>query len=282
MHQRKRRGISKVRGCYDSMEEKVKLNYKGSNLEISYNFREEAEEPILFIHGLGCSKESFKDVWNFAEFENYTILTFDLLGFGDSSKPKAFSYTMEEHAEICKLIIEKFGLEQIHLVGHSMGGAIGLLLIEKIPSKIVSFINLEGNLIGEDCTYSREAVRYSLEDFEGGVFEDFKSGIEDGKDLAASTSPSTRRVFYNWLSKSDAYAFYRSSESLVEWSDSRELLKMFVELDIKRCYVFGEMNKNLPVIKMLGDVPKVEISNSGHFMMSDNPEETYQKLLEGL
>ena len=264
------------------MEEKVKLNYKGSNLEISYNFREEAEEPILFIHGLGCSKESFKDVWNFAEFENYTILTFDLLGFGDSSKPKAFSYTMEEHAEICKLIIEKFGLEQIHLVGHSMGGAIGLLLIEKIPSKIVSFINLEGNLIGEDCTYSREAVRYSLEDFEGGVFEDFKSGIEDGKDLAASTSPSTRRVFYNWLSKSDAYAFYRSSESLVEWSDSRKLLKMFVELDIKRCYVFGEMNKNLPVIKMLGDVPKVEISNSGHFMMSDNPEETYQKLLEGL
>jgi len=263
------------------MGEKVKLNYKGNTIEISSDFRKEAEESILFIHGLGCSKESFKDVWNFAEFKKYRILTFDLLGFGDSSKPKWFSYTMEEHAEICRLIIDKLGLEKIHLVGHSMGGAIGLLLIEKIPSKIVSFVNLEGNLIGEDCTFSREAVRYSLEEFEKGFFEEFKSRIEDGRDLAASTSLSNR-LYYNWLSKSDAYAFYRSSESLTKWSDSRKLLKMFVERDMKKWYVFGEMNKNLPVMEMLGDVPKIEIANSGHFMMCDNPEETYQKLLEGL
>ncbi len=279
MHPKKKRGISKVQECFDSMEERIEVNYKGSNLEISFNLRKEAEEPIIFIHGLGCSKESFKDVWNLPEFKKYTILTFDLLGFGDSSKPKWFSYTMEEHAEICKLIVEKLGLEKIHLVGHSMGGAIGLLLIEKIPSKIVSFINLEGNLIGEDCTYSKEAVRYSLEEFEKRVFEEFKSRIKDSKDLAASTSLSTR-LYYNWLSQSDAYAFYRSSESLVKWSDSRKLLKMFVELGIKRWYVFGEMNKDLPVIEMLGDVPKIEIANSGHFMMCDNPEETYKRVLE--
>jgi hypothetical protein len=41
------------------MEEKIKLNYKdkGNNFEISSNFRKEGEESILFIHGLGCSKD---------------------------------------------------------------------------------------------------------------------------------------------------------------------------------------------------------------------------------
>jgi hypothetical protein len=158
-----------------------------------------------------------------------------------------------------------------------MGGAIGLLLIEKIPSKIISFINLEGNLIGEDCTYSREVARYSLADFEKRIFKDFKFKIKGTEDLASSTSLSDR-LFYKWLSKSDPYAFYKSSESLVKWSDSKRLLKMFVDLGIKKCYVFGEKNKNLPVIKILDNVPKIQISNSGHFMVIDNPQEFYQKL----
>jgi hypothetical protein len=45
--------------------------------------------------------------------------------------------------------------------------------------------------------------------------------------------------------------------------------------------VFGEMSKDLKVLKML-DMPKVQISRSGHFMMIDNPEEFYQKLLRSL
>ncbi|MBU4480698.1 alpha/beta hydrolase, partial [Patescibacteria group bacterium] len=187
-------------------EQMIEITYQGLKLKIAANFKKSGEESILFLHGLGCSKDSFKGVWDFPEFEKYTILTFDLLGFGESSKPKEFSYTLEEQAEICKLIIEKLNLAKINLVGHSMGGAIGLLLIEKIPSKITSFINLEGNLIGEDCTFSREAIRYSLEDFEKIFFNDFKFKIKDTKGLASSNSLSNQ-LFYRWFSKSDPYAF---------------------------------------------------------------------------
>jgi hypothetical protein len=43
-----------------------------------------------------------------------------------------------------------------------MGAAVSLLLIDRVPNAIVSFVNLDGNLIGEDCTVSRKAVEYSL------------------------------------------------------------------------------------------------------------------------
>nr|QNO56475.1 2-succinyl-6-hydroxy-2,4-cyclohexadiene-1-carboxylate synthase [Methanosarcinales archaeon ANME-1 ERB7] len=256
------------------MSDKIELVHKDIKIEISSEFRTGDAESIMFIPGLGCSKDSFYDVWKSPGFERYTILTFDLLGFGDSSKPKAFSYSMEDHAEICKLIIEKLCLEKIHLVGHSMGGAIGLLLIEKVPSRILSFTNLEGNLIGEDCTFSREAIRYTVEEFEAKIFKDFESRIKGTKDF--------NRQYHRWLSESDPYAFYRNSESLVQGSDSRELLKRFTGLEIKKWYVFGEANKNLPILKMLDDVPKIEIAHAGHFMMLDNPEEFYRELFNVL
>jgi pimeloyl-ACP methyl ester carboxylesterase len=259
------------------MEEKITLNYGDNNLEISYNLSKGVGESIVFIHGLGCSKDSFKDVWKFPEYEKYTVLAFDLLGFGNSSKPKDFSYTMEEHVEICKLAIEALNLERIHLVGHSMGGAIGLLLVEKIGGKVISFTNLEGNLVGEDCTLSREAIRYSLEDFETRAFQALKSKVRGTKELLGPTIMS-QRLLYKWLSKSAPYAFYKSSESLVNWSDSGKLLRMFIDLDISKHYIFGELNRNSAVVRLLAPVPKTQISSSGHFMMGDNPQEFYRRL----
>ncbi|KAF5431512.1 hypothetical protein C5S39_05625, partial [Candidatus Methanophagaceae archaeon] len=157
-------------------------------------------------------------------------------------------------------------------------GAIGLLLIEKIPAKVLSFTNLEGNLIGDDCTFSREVVGYTLDEFEDGLFNVFGARIKDAKVLVSSSSLSNS-VYYRWLAKSDPYAYYKSSESLVEWSDSRKLLQLFTDLAIKKRYVFGAANKTAPVLKILGDVPKIKIARAGHFMMIDNPEELYKKLL---
>ncbi|MFV9676464.1 MAG: hypothetical protein ACNYVW_02265, partial [Methanosarcinales archaeon] len=141
--------------------------------------------------------------------------------------------------------------------------------------------NLEGNLIGDDCTFSREVVGYTLDEFEDGLFNVFGARIKDAKVLVSSSSRSNS-VYYRWLAKSDPYAYYKSSESLVEWSDSRKLLQLFTDLAIKKRYVFGAANKTAPVLKMLGDVPKIEIARAGHFMMIDNPEELYKKLLNVL
>lgn len=262
-------------------EATMKIMFNDIPLEISYCYERVDNETLFFIHGLGCTKESFNDLWKDKRFERYSLLTFDLPGFGSSAKSKEFSYKTEDQAEVCKLIIEKLNLRKIHLVGHSMGGAIALLLIEKIPNKIISFINLEGNLIGEDCTFSREVIKHSLKEFEETIFKDFKSKIKDTKDLATSSDLSNQ-LFYEWLSKSDPSAFYRSSESLVKWSDSRKLLKMFINLKIKKWYIFGERNKDLPTVKLLksNNMPIIQVSKSGHFMMIDNPKEFYQTLFK--
>jgi pimeloyl-ACP methyl ester carboxylesterase len=59
---------------------------------------------LLLLHGLGCSKESYRDIWFRDEFNDYSIISLDLIGFGGSSKSDKFSYKMEDHASVCALV----------------------------------------------------------------------------------------------------------------------------------------------------------------------------------
>ncbi len=147
----------------NAMLSNITINYKGKQVNLSTKFRNSNNELIFLIHGLGSSKESFEHIWDCSLFQDYSILTLDLVGFGNSSKPNDFSYTMEEQAEICKLLLDEFEHPKIHIVAHSMGGAVGLLLVESLKDRLISFINIEGNLVGEDCRLvSKRAIGFYL------------------------------------------------------------------------------------------------------------------------
>lgn len=255
---------------------KVTINYKEKSVELSTKFRKGNNELIVFIHGIGCTKDSFEYIWEAPEFKNYSLLTFDLVGFGNSSKPLDFSYDMEEQAEICKLLLKQFQYETLHIVAHSMGGAIGLLLVEKIKDKLTSYINVEGNLVGADCgIFSRKTIHYSLEEFQNKIFNEM---IVSNK---LSREYSTK-LWSEMLEKCHPLAFYKSSKSLVEWSDSNKLLDIFINLKASRKYIYGDKNSQMDVLDMLKDIEKISISNSGHFVMNDNPHEFYKKLYKCL
>ncbi|UCC32924.1 MAG: alpha/beta fold hydrolase, partial [Candidatus Bathyarchaeota archaeon] len=75
----------------------------------------------MFIHGLGASKETFLEVFELGEFQSFTVLAADLVGFGDSDKPVDFSYLMKDQAKILRKTIDFFDLGCLHVVAHSMG-----------------------------------------------------------------------------------------------------------------------------------------------------------------
>ena len=255
----------------------LKIPHQHKEFEISIKFKEGSGNLIIFVHGLGCAKESFDDLWDFTGlFKDFSLLTFDLPGFGDSSRPTDFSYTMQDQAEICKALLDTLKPEKVHIVAHSMGGAIGLLLAEKAREKTASFINIEGNLISEDSgPLSRKPMRVSFEEFEKRVLNELKSFVGRSRDRSS-------QLWLRWYEKSDVLAYHRSSLSLVEWSDSGNLLKKFEGLKINKAYVYGEKNSRLKVLDTLQKIRKISISKSGHFPMIDNPEEFYSILYEVL
>ena len=77
---------------------------------LSYVLSEgEKEETILFIHGLNCSKKYLLPILDYPELSSYNVLIPDLVGHGDSSTPKNFSFSMDDQAKILRARHSPFG-----------------------------------------------------------------------------------------------------------------------------------------------------------------------------
>lgn len=243
------------------------LDMDGQLIEIKANVRDAGKDLILLLHGLGCSKDSFHHFWDRTDFGGYSALAPDLAGFGESSKLNGFSYTMEAQASICAKILTKFSHRNLHVVAHSMGCAVALLLPDEILKRLTTFINVEGNLIGADCgVMSRRIISVSPDVFASGFFLRLKEKFN---------SFGNR---YTAMDSTSADALHKSAKSLVSWSDSNRLLDIFVSLPCRKAYLFGDENADMPALTRITNIRKVMIKQSGHFLMNDNPKDFYDEL----
>ena len=96
------------------------------NIEIAYTDTGKGEKTLLFIHGLG----GYLKHWQFnvpSLSEDFRCIAVDLPGYGKSSKGD-YSGSMSFNADILAKFIKELNLQNVWLVGHSMGGQIGMTL----------------------------------------------------------------------------------------------------------------------------------------------------------
>ena len=242
---------------------------------ISCMFQKRGDESILFVHGFGASKETFLEAFKRKEVQSFTMLATDLLGFGDSDKPVNFSYTMEDQAKILIKTVDLLGLDRFHLIGHSMGGIVGIELGEMIPDRFYSFINIEGNITAEDCTMSKRVADMGEQYFAREGFDQLRRSIAEESER---TQDKPLKDYLKSLSKATPKALYKSSISTVHESNFGDLLTRFAQLPLYKCYIYGEKNKGVfPAETMLKQegIPLFYVSKSGHSPMKENPDEFY-------
>jgi pimeloyl-ACP methyl ester carboxylesterase len=211
---------------------KTLLSCNGREITVSAKSRDSGE-CIVFLHGLQSNKDLFAEAFERKSFLTHSLLSIDFAGFGCSSAPGDFTYDLEEQADILAELLNKRHVANFHLVGHSLGGMVGTILLDKIPAKILSFSNLEGNFCFEDCGASREIASGPLRD-----------GMSE--------------------------TLYLTARSIVAWS-KRETLKTYWHQSAHRKILLTG-DKSPYASKAMATA---SISNAGHFMLKDNPEETY-------
>lgn len=95
--------------------------------------------PLILVHGFMGSRINFYPLIKELRGE-IPIFALDLLGFGDSSKPKDFIYSRGNLAESLASFIENLMLGPVNVLGHSMGGEISLFLARNNPHLIKKLI----------------------------------------------------------------------------------------------------------------------------------------------
>ena len=95
-------------------------------------------QPLLFIHGLGSSLRDWEEqVPVFSK--KFRVITLDLRGHGQTDKPKG-PYSISMFAEDIAELIKSLKIDPVHIVGISLGGAIGFHLAIDHPDIIKSLV----------------------------------------------------------------------------------------------------------------------------------------------
>jgi pimeloyl-ACP methyl ester carboxylesterase len=248
---------------------------------LAYGVKHAGPESFVFVHGLGCSKDSFDRCFEMEAFSGYTVAAVDLPGCGESGWSEDFSYTMKDQADLVLKWITELGLREIVLVGHSMGGVICQFVAEALGAEAKAFFNLEGNLGRNDCTFSARVAASTQEEFETRGFAEFRVHLKEA--IGEDASPGLYRYRRN-VSKAYPRGLYLSSVSLVKESCEGNLKERFANLAMKKWYVFGDHSINSATRDFLDEqhIPYFVVPKSGHFMMDDQPAVFYRMLFGAL
>jgi pimeloyl-ACP methyl ester carboxylesterase len=78
-------------------------------------------DPIILLHGFLSSSKYWNRLRPHLLEAGYRVITIDLLGFGNASKPTTLHYSYDDHLAHIHSAITSLGLTRFTLVGHSMG-----------------------------------------------------------------------------------------------------------------------------------------------------------------
>ncbi len=91
-------------------------------------FGDAAAPPIILIHGYTASVYVWHKVAPLLAEAGFRVIAVDLVGFGYTSKPRWFSYTIDAQARMISRFMNLLGIGRAVVVGSSYGGAVALTL----------------------------------------------------------------------------------------------------------------------------------------------------------
>jgi len=234
--------------------------------------KQRTNELIVFLHGFGSSMEHFIKAFSNKSLNDVDLIALDLIGFGESSKNKEFSYSMTDQAILVIKVLKELNIDTFHLCAHSMGSLVAQELVERFPERVLTFMNLEGNLTIEDCFMTGLVFKSSFNEFQ----RKGKKELEEQIGLRVPSDPSLLS-YLKTFKQAGTLALYRSAEDTIRISKDPQLIKRFISLP-KKCYFYGENNRGkFPAEKILSEagVQVYYIEKAGHSMAEENPEQLY-------
>jgi len=109
-------------------------------------------EPLLLIHGFPTASWDWHYLWA-PLAERYRVIACDMLGFGDSAKPRGHDYRLLEQADIQQALLAHLGIDQpVHLLAHDYGDSVAQELLARHHEgriQVGSCVFLNGGLFPE-------------------------------------------------------------------------------------------------------------------------------------
>ena len=221
------------------------------------------KNPIVFIHGVGLTKEIWEPQVSF--FKEHNTLTYDLLGHGKTPLNKS-QLNFEDFSDQLFSLINELHFNKIHLVGFSLGALIARDFASKNNDRLSSLI-IHGSIY-KRTEEQKRVVRNR--------FEVAKTNKPASKRTALrrwlsedfiKKNPDIYKKIYSILEKNNRKDFLKCYELFVNYNDDDIMLK---KINVDTLITTGEndvgstpeMSRNLS--KVIKDSNFIEIKKGKH------------------
>ena len=213
----------------------------------------------VYLHGLGSSSAPYyTPAANHPALAGHRSLLVDLLGFGISDRPDGFDYSLGGHADALAAALTQAGVDAADVVGHSMGGAVAIVLAERHPRLVERLVLVDANLDPSVPGSASSAI----------------AGYTETAFLTHGWDETLDRIGPHWRSTmrlAAPTAVYRSAVSLAR--ETRPALReTLLNLPVPRTFLYPADDGPPDGAAELyaAGVQLVAIPDSGHNIMIDN------------
>ena len=221
------------------------------------------KNPIVFIHGVGLSKEIWEPQINF--FKNYNTLVYDLLGHGKTPLKKS-KVSFEDFTKQLVRLVKELNLNKIHLVGFSLGALIARHFASEYSDKLSSLI-IHGSIY-KRTEEQKRVVKNRYEVAKMNKPASKQSALRRWlSEEFSKKNPTIYKKIYSILEKNKRLDFLKCYDIFVNYIDDDSMLK---KISTNTLITTGEndvgstpeMSKNLS--KMIQGSKFIEIKKGKH------------------
>ena len=275
------------RGETKEIDDEVRASASGSFIRLSDGFTHyelsgpRNGQPVVLVHGFSVPYFVFDPTFSYLVGAGFRVLRYDLFGRGLSDRPY-IRYNLNVFVGQLKELLDVLGFKQVHLIGLSMGGAIGSAFTVKFPDRVLKLILIDPVGI-RPTPHSWIYKAASLP-----VLSELILGLA-GTDRLVQTvaagffDPGHIKMFHDQYRVQMEYrGFKRAILSTLRnktLDGFPEIYQQLGRLDLPVLLFWGQEDQTLPLEQshdILSAVPRAEfhvIENCGHIPHYEKPEE---------
>lgn len=111
---------------------------------------------VVLVHGVAGSSRTWEEVMP-ALARDHTVIAPDLLGHGESAKPRG-DYSLGAYASGIRDLLAVLGHDRATIVGHSLGGGIAMVFAYQFPERTERLVLVSSGGLGKEVSIALRAA----------------------------------------------------------------------------------------------------------------------------
>jgi pimeloyl-ACP methyl ester carboxylesterase len=260
------------------------------------SYRRAGWGPVLvLIHGITGSSQTWEEIIE-PLAEHYTVVAPDLLGHGESAKPRG-DYSLGAYASGIRDLLAALGHDRATVVGHSLGGGVAMQMAYQFPERVERLVLVSSGGLGREVNILLRAATLPGSELVLPLLA--APRIVTGVDAFGATlgrlglraGADLEEMWRGFASLSDAearQAFLHTLRTIVDPGGQRvsAIDRLYLAAEMPSLIVWGERDPVIPFRHALcanEQMPGsrlVSFPNAGHFPHREDPRRFVRELID--